>query len=202
MINNNYIAFLYGVLVKIVDDIIDFNIFPQYKLFFEAILLLLTVYVIFFNTLLSGIASCTFAIGGFIALLFIPHTVNATIWRLIIMLAVPRCIYCIPQLMNLHKQLNITDIRNVSYFIVPLLLVATIFSIIEDIVIPEEYGYNKLIDKGFQSFIMIIFLFLIDFIGERIHLNNSHKQLLIILSCGWLGYALTSVVILTLFINK
>ena len=92
--------------------------------------------------------------------------------------------------------------RNISSFVLPLLLIATTFSVIEDIIVPEETGYKKLIDKAFQSFIMILFLLLIKFISQKINLHNAHKQLLIILASGWLGYALTSVIILTLFINK
>ena len=92
--------------------------------------------------------------------------------------------------------------RNISSFVLPLLLIATTFSVIEDIIVPEETGYKKLIDKAFQSFIMILFLLLIEFISQKINLHYAHKELLIILASGWLGYALTSVIILTLFINK
>jgi len=202
MIHNNYIAFLYGVLVKIVDDINDFHIFTEYKLIFEIALTLFTIYVVFFNTILSPISSCTFTLGGFIALLLIPHSVDATIWQLIILLSIPKCIHLIPKFITVYKGLNLIDMRNISSFVLPLLLIATTFSVIEDIIVPEETGYKKLIDKAFQSFIMILFLLLIKFISQKINLHHTHKQLLIILASGWLGYALTSVIILTLFINK
>jgi len=198
---NKYIAFLFGILVKIVDDINDFNIFNKYKLFYETILILLTIYILFFNKGLSPIASCIFGIGGLIAYVFIPHAVDAIIWKLIILLSIPGCIYFIPQFIEFLPYQNKTDIQNLSYFVLPLLIFSVIFSIIEDIIVPDEYGNKKLIDKMFQSILMILFLFSIDYIDRGINLNDKHKQALVWCAYGWLGYALTSVIILYFFIN-
>ena len=199
---DNYIAFLYGLLVKIVDDINDFHIFLEYKQFYEILLILLTIYVLFFNKKLSPIASCIFGIGGLIAFLFIPHAVDAIIWKLIILLSIPGCIYFILKFIKSLPYQNKRDIKNLLNFILPLIVISVLFSIVEDIVVPEEYGYRKLIDKAFQSIIMIIFLCSINKIDNIIHLNSEHKKILIWSAYGWLGYAITSVIMLIFFINK
>lgn len=202
MIKNEYIAFLYGLLVKIVDDINDFHIFTAYKPVFELILILLSVYVVFINKQLAPIASCTFAIGGLIAFLFIPHAVDADIWKFIIILSIPCCLYYIAKFTDLWTHLTTTDIHNLSYFILPLTVIAIVFSIIEDILVPEEQGNRKLIDKILQSIAMILFLYIIHPLASKINLNELHKQLLIIVAHGWLGYAITSVIILIFYINN
>ncbi len=46
---NALLSFIYGVLVKIVDDIYDNNILLKYKYLFVSALLLLTAYIIFFT---------------------------------------------------------------------------------------------------------------------------------------------------------
>ena len=46
---NGVLSFIYGVLVKIVDDIYDNNFLLKYKYFFVTTLLLLTAYIIFFT---------------------------------------------------------------------------------------------------------------------------------------------------------
>ena len=202
MMNTHYISFIYGILVKIVDDIIDLNIFQSYSLFFQCLLIMLTIYVIFFNTKLSTIASVTFTIGGGIALIFIPHSVSATIWKLIILLSVPKFLQHLKKVRDIYNGSTSLDIKNLYYFVLPVLILSIVFSIIEDFLVPEETGNRKLIDKSLQSIMMISFLLTIDFIAKKINLKKDHKQLLITLAYGWLGYALTSVIILIFLLTN
>ena len=197
MISNTNIAFLYGILVKIVDDIIDFHIFPQYSLFFQFILILLTIYVVFYNKILSPIASITFTIGGILAFFFIPHSVNSNIWKIIILLSIPNCLKNITDMSDIYNSLETKDIKNLFYFVFPLLFMATAFSIIEDILVPEEYSKTKIIDKIFQSMMMMIFIYILPFLAKKINLREDMREMLRILAWGWMGYAITSVIILT-----
>lgn len=197
MISNTNIAFLYGILVKIVDDIIDFHIFPQYSLFFQFILILLTIYVVFYNKILSPIASITFTLGGILAFFFIPHSVNSNIWKIIILLSIPNCLKNITDMSDIYNSLETKDIKNLFYFVFPLLFMATAFSIIEDILVPEEYSKTKIIDKIFQSMMMMIFIYLLPFLAKKINLREDIMEMLRILAWGWMGYAITSVIILT-----
>jgi len=202
MMNTQYISFIYGILVKIVDDIIDLNIFQNYSLFFQCLLIMLTIYVIFFNTKLSTIASFTFTIGGAIALIFIPHSVSATIWKLIILLSVPKFLQHLKKVRDIYNGSTSLDIRNLYYFVLPVLIFSIVFSIIEDFFVPEESSDRKLIDKSLQSIMMISFLLTINFMAKKINLKEEHKQLLITLAYGWLGYALTSVLILIFLLTN
>jgi len=197
MISNSNIAFLYGILVKIVDDIIDFHIFPQYSLFFQFILILLTIYVVFYNKILSPIASITFTIGGILAFFFIPHSVNSNIWKIIILLSIPNCLKNITDMSDIYNSLETKDIKNLFYFVYPLLFMATAFSIIEDILVPEEYSKTKIIDKTLQSIMMMIFIYMLPFLAKKINLREDIMEMLRILAWGWMGYAITSVIILT-----
>ena len=197
MISNTNIAFLYGILVKIVDDIIDFHIFPQYSLFFQFILILLTIYVVFYNKILSPIASFTFTIGGILAFFFIPHSVNSNIWKIIILLSIPNCLKNITDMSDIYNSLETKDIKNLFYFVFPLLFMATAFSIIEDILVPEEYSKTKIIDKTFQSIMMMIFIYILPFLAKKINLRKDMMEMLQIFAWGWMGYAITSVIILT-----
>jgi len=197
MISNSNIAFLYGILVKIVDDIIDFHIFPQYSLFFQFILILLTIYVVFYNKILSPIASITFTIGGILAFFFIPHSVNSNIWKIIILLSIPNCLKNITDMSDIYNSLETKDIKNLFYFVFPLLFMATAFSIIEDILVPEEYSKTKIIDKTLQSIMMMIFIYMLPFLAKKINLREDIMEMLRILAWGWMGYAITSVIILT-----
>ena len=200
--NTLYISFIYGILVKIVDDIIDLNIFQSYSLFFQCLLLGLTIYIIFFNTDLSTIASFIFTIGGLIAFIFIPHSVNATIWKLIILLSIPKCLQQLNKVIYKYNQLQELDIQNLYSFVLPIIIWSIVFAIVEDILVPEESGNRKLIDKSLQSIIMIAFLLTIDFIAQKIQLEKDHKNLLVTIAYGWLGYALTSVIMLIFFVTN
>jgi hypothetical protein len=192
MMNIHYISFIYGILVKIVDDII----------FFQCLLIMLTIYVIFFNTKLSTIASFTFTIGGVIALIFIPHSVSAAIWKLIILLSIPKFLQHLKKVKDIYNGSTSLDIRNLYYFVLPVLIFSIVFSIIEDFLVPEETSNRKLIDKALQSIMMISFLLIINFIAKKINLKEDHKQLLITLAYGWLGYSLTSVIILIFLLTN
>jgi hypothetical protein len=74
---------------------------------------------------------------------------------------------------------------------------ATAFSIIEDILVPEEYSKTKIIDKTLQSVMMMIFIYMLPFLAKKINLREDMREMLRILAWGWMGYAITSVIILT-----
>ena len=98
---------------------------------------------------------------------------------------------------DIYNSLETKDIKNLFYFVFPLLFMATAFSIIEDILVPEEYSKTKIIDKIFQSMMMMIFIYMLPFLAKKINLREDMREILQILAWGWMGYAITSVIILT-----
>ena len=63
---------------------------------------------------------------------------------------------------------------NLYSFVFPILIWSIVFAIVEDIMVPEESGNRKLIDKSLQSIIMIAFLLTIDFIAQKIQLEKAN----------------------------
>ena len=195
--NNKIIALLYGILVDIVDDINDYNVGVKYKEFMETALILLTIYILFFNRDLGIPASFIFTFGGIIGLLFAPHIVDANIWKITIFLAILAFFSYMRE--NLHF-INKKDIENFKRMIVPVSILATILSLIEDKFIPEEVSMLKLYDRIFQVAVVILFINYADTLMTNINLSKIQKNGLQWAAWGWLGYAGTSVASLLYFL--
>ena len=78
---NALLSFIYGVLVKIVDDIYDNNILLKYKYLFVSALLLLTAYIIFFTKDLYILWAPALVGLGIIGL-FHPPLIDILPWRI------------------------------------------------------------------------------------------------------------------------
>ena len=190
---SNIISFLFGVLVNIVDDINDYNIYKNLQTPFETILILLTIYVLFIDEKLSPIASSIFFLGGIIGLLFAPHIVDAPIWMAIIVLSVLPFLYTLSRLWTVRREINIKDWKNAVLLILPLFLVSVVFSLIEDKLVPEEVSETKLVERVMQCILVSIFLYILPQVHNQYKLSVIQYQGLAIAAWGWLGYALTSV---------
>jgi len=193
---NAYIAAIYGALVNVVDDIIDADIFPRHRLAAQLLLMAFTVYILFFNRSLSLIAAPTFSLGGAVALVCCPHAVAANIWKAIILASVVPFLGHVPTIGDAVRGCAITDMWNLLYFVVPLFIVATVFSLVEDRLIPEEIGKAKLVSKAFQVAVAFVFLLSLESISRRLDLAADLQTLLAILASGWLGYVASSVLVL------
>ena len=190
---SNIISFIFGVLIKIVDDINDYSIYKKFKALFETILVLLTIYILFLDEQLSPIASSIFFLGGIIGLLFAPHIVDAPIWMAIIVLSVLPFLYTLSRLWAERREINIKDWKNAVLLIFPLFLFSVVFSLIEDKLVPEEVSKTKFIERIFQCIMVSIFLYVLPHIHNQYKLSVIQYQGLEIAAWGWLGYALASV---------
>jgi len=199
--NNKYIVLIFGILVKIVDDINDMKIFTEYKVLFEILLIIMSIYVLFFNKDLSMIASAVFFLGGILGLIFTPIAVEASIWKKIIILSIIPFFYHLYHIQYYISNMSGDDIKNICYFVIPLFIAATIFSVIEDKLVPEDNSYRKLIDKSLQVLMMAIFLIILPLMAKKIDLNKKHTELLEWMGLGWLGYVLTNVLTLIYFFS-
>ena len=194
-----WISFFYGVLTKIVDDINDMEILMDYKLSFELLLLGLTLYVLFMNKSLSPLASGIFFLGGLVALVFAPAAVDADIWKLIIFISFFPFLYHLCNVHQLAQNMESKDIYNLLYISIPLFIGATIFSLIEDRLVPEDNSYRKLIDKICQVVIVSIFLKFLPIMVEKVDLDAYQEDILRWSAFGWLGYCLMNVIILAIY---
>ena len=92
------ISFIMGVLIDQVDDLVDakeeltsVQMYTKYILQF--VLICLTVYIIYFNKELSLLTTYIFVLGGIVGFLFAPNIVDATIWKILIAIAIPKFLY-------------------------------------------------------------------------------------------------------------
>ena len=79
---NALISFIYGALVKIVDDIYDNNILLKYKYVFVTALLLLTTYIVFFTKDLYILWIIALGIMGSSVGLFHAPLIDILPWKL------------------------------------------------------------------------------------------------------------------------
>jgi len=196
---SEWISFFYGVLTKIVDDINDMEILKDYKLSFELLLLGLTLYVLFMNKSLSPLASGIFFLGGLIALVFAPAAAEAEIWKLIIFISFFPFLYHLSNVHNLVQNTESKDIYNFLYISIPLFICATLFSLIEDRLVPEDNSYRKLIDKICQVVIVSLFLTFLPTMVEKVNLDAYQENILRWSAFGWLGYCLMNVITLVVY---
>ena len=196
---SNIISFIFGLLVNIIDDINDYNIYKKVKVPFETILILLTIYILFIDKQLRPIASIIFFLGGIIGFLFAPHIVDAPIWMTIIVLSVLPFFYTLSRLWAERKEIKIKDWKNALLLIFPLFLFSVVFSLIEDKLVPEEVSKTKLVERIMQCFMVSIFLYVLPHLQDQYKLSVIQYQGLEIAAWGWLGYALASVLGLCFF---
>ena len=196
---SKWISFFYGILTKIVDDINDMEVLLDYKLSFEILLLVLTLYVLFVDRCLSPLASSIFFLGGLIAMVFAPAAVNADIWKLIIFLSFFSFMYHLSNIQVLVKNMKKKDIYNFLYISIPLFIGASFFSLIEDHLVPEDNSYRKLADKICQVVIVSIFLKFLPVLVAKVDLDSYQEDILRWSAFGWLGYCLMNVTTLVLY---
>ena len=196
---SNIISFIFGILVNIVDDINDYNIYKKWQTPLETILILLTIYILFLDKQLSPIASSIFFLGGMIGLIFAPHIVDAPIWMAIIVLSILPFLYMLRQLWEERREIDIKDWKNAALVIFPLFLFSVVFSLVEDKLVPEEVSKTKLVERIMQCIMVSIFLYILPQVHNQYKLSIIQYQGLEIAAWGWLGYALASVLGLCFF---
>ena len=130
-------------------------------------------------------------------LLFAPHIVDANIWKITIFLGVLAFFSYIREILHF---INKKDIENFKIIIIPVAILATILSLIEDKFIPEEVSMLKLYDRIFQVVIITLFINYADTLTKKMSLSEKQKNGLQWAAWGWLGYTGASVVSLRYFL--
>ena len=143
---NTILGFFFGILINIVDDINDYKVGTKYKIFFETLLVILSIYILYLDRNLGPIASLIFSLGGIIGLFFAPHIIDANIWRLIIALSIPPLFYYLSIFWKERDKIKKKDIHNFILILTPLFILSVIFSLLEDYLVPEEFSQTKLIE--------------------------------------------------------
>ena len=184
MISNNHIAFLYGVLVNIVDDMNDYKTMYNLKLGFETILAILTFYILYFTNKLGFVTSVLFSFGGLLYVLFASHVLGPFIFRLITLLAIPPMLYHISQ--------NIQYVQDNLYFLGLLCVssvIAGILILLEDKMVPEEFSYRKIGERAFQLILAITILVYI----HKLQLTENQMSSISWVVYGWIGYTIANI---------
>jgi len=193
------LAFIYGVLIKIIDDIYDSNIFLDYKLITDVTVIGLTLFFFLYDRFVSFFGSGLFTIGGIAGLILIPRSVDAMIWRILIYLAIPIFIYHLFNLDSLTALLMPEDISQFLFTVMPIIVISLILMLIEDYLVPEEYGNKKLYDKLFQVIATGSFIYFLNFSSYFSELTDKNRLMLNIFFIGWLGGVIVSTFMLLFF---
>jgi len=184
MINDNFIAAAYGVLVNIVDDMNDYNTAPHLKLAFEFILAILTIYILYFTKKLGFVASILFSFGGLFYILFASHVLGPFIYKLIVAFAIPPLFYHMSQ--NIHyiqENLRFLGLLGLSSIVSGFLIIH------EDKMVPEEFSYRKIAERIFQLILAITILVYIDTLG----LTENQTSAISAVVSGWAGYTIANI---------
>lgn len=184
MIDNNYIAFLYGVLVNFVDDMNDYNTTHNLKVVLEIILAILTIYILYFTNKLGFVTSVLFSLGGLMYVLFASHVLGPFIFRLVAALAVPPMVYHISQ--------NFQYVQDNLYFLGLLgcsSVVTGILILLEDKMVPEEFSYRKIVERCFQLLIAMSIPMYIDTLG----FTENQTDAISWVAYGWAGYTVANI---------
>ena len=190
MISNNYIAFLYGVLVNFVDDINDYNTAPNLKLGLEIILAILTIYILYFTNKLGFVTSVLFSFGGLLYVSFASHVLGPFIFRLVASLAIPPMLYHISQ--------NMQYVQDNLYFLGLLgssSVIAGILILLEDKMVPEEFSHRKIVERCFQLLLAMLIPMYIDKLG----LTENQTDAISWVAYGWAGYTVANIATMLYF---
>ena len=189
---NALISFIYGALVKIVDDIYDNNILLKYKYVFVTALLLLTTYIVFFTKDLYILWIIALGIMGSIVGLFHAPLIDILPWKLSIMIGLTGFIYRFSSIKAFVFNFNVKDI----IFLIIYLGLCGIAILIEDKVITEEYSKRKLIIRLLGALFTLGILFYREKIKKIVDVSDSTYDIFIWTRIQDLGYVLCSIMVI------
>lgn len=194
-------SFLLGVIIDIVDDYVDnekplkkHQILANYIL--QVILIFSIVYLVYIDKKFSDIITLIFILGGLIGFLFAPNIIDSEIWIILILIVIPKFILNITKYIEFIKTMLLRDkkyfMKNYVCFVLPLFLIAIIFSLIEDKIIPEETSYRKIFDRFFQLVMCIIFILYSNLMATYLNIDKNIIYNMLFLVYSWLGFSITS----------
>ena len=191
------ISFIHGILSNVIDYMYDSNLFLEYQKVFEFLFIGITLLFFLINKYISFFCSGLFVCGGFAGMLFAPHAVDAFIWKSVIYLSIPVFIYHIFNLSSLTTDLSTEEIKQFLFKVMPIVIGSLLLALLEDYLVPEEYGSKKLYDKIFQLIVLISFLYMLNYSSYFENLTQTNKLILNLFTLAWLGNIVSGVYILS-----
>lgn len=193
------LSLIYGVLTSIIDYIYDSGLFLEYKLLSEILFMILTLFFFLSNKYISFFGSGLFVVGGIAGMLFAPHAVDAFIWKLSIIISIPIFLYHIINIKSLINSVSSTDIKQFIFNVLPIIAFSLLLALIEDYLVPEEYGNKKLYDKLLQFIILMSFLYILNYSSFSFFndLTQINKLILNMFTLAWLGNIIGGIYILS-----
>jgi len=192
---NAVLSFIYGVLVKIVDDIYDNNFLLKYKYFFVTTLLLLTAYIIFFTKELYILWTIALVGLGILGLIHPPLT-DILPWKISVGIGLIGFIYHFSSIKDFIFNLNAKDIIFLMFYAGS----CGIAVLIEDKVLTEEYSKRKLIIRSLGAVLTMGILLYREKIKKIIDVSDPMYNIFIWTREQDLGYASCSVLVMVYYL--
>ena len=187
------LSFIHGILSNVIDYMYDSNLFLEHKKVFELLFIGITLIFFLSNKYISFFGSGLFVCGGFAGMLFAPHAVEAFIWKSVIYLAIPVFIYHLFNLSALTSDLSTEEIKQFVFKVMPIVIGSLLLALLEDYLVPEEYGNKKLYDKMLQFIVLISFLYILNYSSYFEELTQTNKLILNLFTLAWLGNIMSGV---------
>ena len=191
---NALLSFIYGVLVKIVDDIYDNNILLKYKYLFVSALLLLTAYIIFFTKDLYILWAPALVGLGIIGL-FHPPLIDILPWKLSACIGLIGYIYHFSCIKAVAYNLSIKDI----IFLIFYASICSVILFMEDNFITEEYSERKLAIRVLGALLTLGILLYREKIKKLVDVSNLIYDIFIWTRIEDLGYVFCSILIMVYY---
>jgi len=169
------VAFTQGIFLKIVDDMYDNNLLPNFRLIANVILQLITIYIIFFTEYFGLVWSVVIVFVGLGALILCRDTVTAPPWILTIIIGVFGLIYHLPTLAHYYDTLSYNKIKEIVLIILGFTLYRML-ELVETKKISEEYSRRKIIERTTQALVLLMAVCFKRKIQDIIHLSKDHLQ--------------------------
>jgi len=192
---NGVLSFIYGVLVKIVDDIYDNNFLLKYKYFFVTTLLLLTAYIIFFTKELYILWTIALVGLGILGLIHPPLT-DILPWKISVGLGLIGFVYHCSSIKDFIFNLTAKDIIFLMFYAGS----CGIAVLIEDKVLTEEYSKRKLSIRALGAILTIGILLYREKIKKIIDVSDPIYNIFLWTREQDLGYALCSVFVMVYYL--
>jgi len=192
-------SFIYGILSNIIDYIYDSQLFLEYKLWYESLFIILTLFFFLHNKYISFFGSGLFVFGGIAGILFAPHAVDALIWKICIFISFPIFIYHLFNIKLLINSITNKDITQFIFNVMPIIVFSLLLALLEDYLVPEEYSNKKLYDKILQFIVLISFLYFLNYssISFFNDLTDINKLILNTFTLAWFGNIVSGIFILS-----
>jgi len=192
---NALLSFIYGFLVKIVDDIYDNDFMLKFKNLFVIILLLLTAYIIFFTKEL-GISWILILISLGILGIFHSPLIDILPWKLSVVLGFIGFIYYFSNIKDFLNNLK----KNDYIFLTTYSIISGTIMLIAEKVITEEYSKRKLIIRILALLLSILTVIYKDTLKQKIDVSDIVFDIFEWTRWVDIGYLTWSIIVMIYFL--